>query len=288
MPKRNLLLCFDAFGTLFSPKRPIAQQYGEVARSLGHRGFTDDQVHDSFRTAYKQEAKRNPNFGKANGMNAEQWWTKPLVGAEQQLHDELVPRLLHRFWCEEGYTLMPGVLPLLRGLRNRYGETHGRTVVGVVTNSDERVPDILTSFGLRVSPLRFGTEPDKHNIASEQYDVDFTVMSYDVGHEKPDKRIFTAAEDMLKLLPGAADVDISAWDKVYIGDEYTKDVVGGRNADWYAVLVNGDAATTPDDVENLDGTTPGDLLQHLGDGHPAVALSSPERLAPWLGIHTTA
>lgn len=76
MPKRNLLLCFDAFGTLFTPKRPIAQQYGEVARSLGHRGFTDNQVNDSFKAAFKQEAKQNPNFGKANGMNAEQWWTK--------------------------------------------------------------------------------------------------------------------------------------------------------------------------------------------------------------------
>lgn len=35
MPKKNLLLCLDAFGTIFSPKRPIAEQYAEVARSFG-------------------------------------------------------------------------------------------------------------------------------------------------------------------------------------------------------------------------------------------------------------
>ncbi|KAK4547774.1 hypothetical protein LTR36_000732 [Oleoguttula mirabilis] len=290
MPKRNLLLCFDAFGTLFTPTRPIATQYGEVARSLGLGGFTDEQVHDSFKKAYKLSAKQYPNFGKADGMNAEGWWTdiihntfRPLVGAEQ-LHEELAPRLLYRFHSEEGYKLMPGVTSLLRGLRSRYQDHESRTVVGVVTNSDERVPDILTSFGLKVSPLKFGTKPMGSNTPGEQHDVDFSVMSYDVGHEKPDKRIFDAAEGMLKSLPGAGDSDLNAWDKVYIGDEYEKDVVGARDAGWYAVLINRDAAGTPDDVENLDEASPGDLLQYL-EGHPAVAFSGLERLAPWLGIH---
>lgn len=76
MPRKpNLLLCFDAFGTLFTPKRPIAQQYGEVARSFGLGPFSDDQVAKSFKAAFKNEAKRNPNFGKDDGMNAEMWWT---------------------------------------------------------------------------------------------------------------------------------------------------------------------------------------------------------------------
>lgn len=49
MTPRNLLICFDAFGTLFKPKRPVEQQYGEVARSMGLSGFTDDDVKASFR-----------------------------------------------------------------------------------------------------------------------------------------------------------------------------------------------------------------------------------------------
>ena len=73
MSKRNLLICFDAFGTLFAPKRPIAQQYGtaelysgtyardqlltasitgEVARSFGLSGFTDTDVANSFKQAF--------------------------------------------------------------------------------------------------------------------------------------------------------------------------------------------------------------------------------------------
>lgn len=49
MSKRNLLICFDAFGTLFAPRRPIAQQYGDVARAYGLSGFSDEDVAASFK-----------------------------------------------------------------------------------------------------------------------------------------------------------------------------------------------------------------------------------------------
>lgn len=75
MSKKNILLCLDAFGTLFKPRQPIAQQYGEVARQLGIVNATDDAVEALFRKAFKAEAKEHPNYGKAVGMNAETWWT---------------------------------------------------------------------------------------------------------------------------------------------------------------------------------------------------------------------
>lgn len=43
-PSRNLLICFDAFGTLFVPRRPVHQQYGEVAKALGMSGFSDEDI----------------------------------------------------------------------------------------------------------------------------------------------------------------------------------------------------------------------------------------------------
>ena len=71
--------------------------------------------------------------------------------------------------------------------------------VGVITNSDPRVPDVLSSLGLRVSPVRWGTKTeDPASVASRDYEIDFSVMSYDVGHEKPDRRIFEAAEEMFR------------------------------------------------------------------------------------------
>lgn len=58
MSKRNLLICFDAFGTLFRPRKPIAKQYGEVARSFGLGGFSDDDVHASFRNGGRRELSK--------------------------------------------------------------------------------------------------------------------------------------------------------------------------------------------------------------------------------------
>ena len=75
MSRRNLLLCFDAFGTLFHPRLPVAQQYADVARKHGLGGFSNDDVAASFKKAFKSEAKQNPNYGKANGLNPEKWWT---------------------------------------------------------------------------------------------------------------------------------------------------------------------------------------------------------------------
>lgn len=47
--KKDLLLCFDAFGTLFAPKTPVAAQYGEIARQHGLSGFSNDQVQNAFK-----------------------------------------------------------------------------------------------------------------------------------------------------------------------------------------------------------------------------------------------
>ena len=70
-----MLLCFDAFGTLFKPKIPIPEQYALVARQLGLNGFSLEQLETSFTAAYKSESKAHPNYGKESGMGAEKWWT---------------------------------------------------------------------------------------------------------------------------------------------------------------------------------------------------------------------
>ncbi len=75
MARPNLLLCFDAFGTLFRPKRPVYKQYGEVARQCGITGFSDNELHASFLAAIKDESMRNPNYGKATGLGPTLWWT---------------------------------------------------------------------------------------------------------------------------------------------------------------------------------------------------------------------
>lgn len=75
--KRNLLLCFDAFGTLFQPNTPIPRAYAQAA--LNHdvkitAKNPEADVGREFKRAFKEASARNPNYGKATGLGAEKWW----------------------------------------------------------------------------------------------------------------------------------------------------------------------------------------------------------------------
>ncbi|CAK4031909.1 uncharacterized hydrolase [Lecanosticta acicola] len=296
-PSRNLLLCFDAFGTLFKPRQPIGQQYADVARSFGLGGFSNDDVAKSFKEAFQKESKANPNFGKANGLNPEKWWTniitntfQPLIPPKQDIPKDFVPKLIHRFWCDEGYTLFPDVLPLVKRIREAHRSTDDQVVIGVITNSDDRVPDILKSFGMRVGSLRYGSNAHSESSSGDEHDIDFAVMSYDVGAEKPDKRIFTAAEEVLQVLLDSeatkTEHDLSQWRKVYIGDEYDKDVVGALEAGWNAVLIDRETTRGRKEVSWLDPKPPGDLYNTF-KSCKAVGFGSLAKLAEWLPSKTS-
>jgi hypothetical protein len=180
-------------------------------------------------------------------------------------------------------------------LLNQLRATHqhldsSRVVVGLITNSDNRTADILTSLGVRVSPVHYGNNKNQTNASptafqnsQAQYDIDFTVLSYDVGAEKPDRRIFTAAEEMLASLLAAEnqEVESSEWSKVYVGDEYAKDVVGATQAGWKAILIDREADGQREDVEWLHGDQPGSVFDVLARVK-AVGFRSLGQLAEWL------
>jgi FMN phosphatase YigB (HAD superfamily) len=143
---------------------------------------------------------------------------------------------------------------------------------------------------MSVSPARFGSSIKELSVpASEQYDIDFSVMSYHVGHEKPDKRIFEAAEEMLMRTIESRrisehspnDASVGAWRKIYIGDEYAKDVVGALGAGWNAVLVDRERGGESEDVMPLDDEPVGSLYD-VFEKQRAVAFRSLSRLAEWL------
>jgi hypothetical protein len=75
--KKNLLICLDAFGTLFTPRVPIPVAYAQAAAQHGidcGDTQTGSEVKSRFKDAFQNESKRNPNYGKAAGLGAEQWW----------------------------------------------------------------------------------------------------------------------------------------------------------------------------------------------------------------------
>jgi FMN phosphatase YigB (HAD superfamily) len=54
---------------------------------------------------------------------------------------------------------------------------------------------------------------------------------------RPDRRIFRAAEDMLKdLLPES--VEKADFEKLYVGDDLDKDIKGARAAGWHSLMLH--------------------------------------------------
>ena len=232
---------------------------------------------------------------------------------QNQAPTNLIPSLIHRFHSKEGtsktlasphpkskepsqltstpgYTLYPDVIPLLKQLKAKQHQPDaGRVVIGIITNSDNRTADILTSMGVRVNPWHYGDQPSHSSAAQSadaQFDIDFTVLSYDVGFEKPDARIFAAAEQMLASLLSAEPqqqrrVDPDEWSKVYVGDEYEKDVVGATQAGWKAVLVDRETAGQHEGVEWLHGDEPASVMAVLARTK-AVGFSSLKQFGEWL------
>ena len=249
--KKNILLAFDAFGTLFTPRQPIAAEYGYLARRHGLLGLREEDIDTSFQKAFKEESSEHPNFGKNIGMKAPEWWANvimktftPLVPTIDKLPDRLVPDLLRHFSSNEGYAIYPDVLPLfrrLRRLKNCRNEDEWpwqRTVVGVITNSDDRIPGILESFGLKVGPMRFRSGDRLRASDVEEYDVNFIVLSYDVGYEKPNKEIFEAADQVLEDVLIGSGAEAADFDKVFVGDDMEKDAQAASKAGWYGMLVD--------------------------------------------------
>jgi hypothetical protein len=263
--KKNLLLCLDAFGTLFTPCIPIPVAYAHAAASHGiNVGDPNNpsDVSSRFKSAFKTASQENPNYGKATGMGAEKWWGSiientftPFLRPNQTFPHALTQELLHTYSSSKGYDLYPDVRPffnMVRFANSRAKQNNvplgiwpwDKTIVGIITNSDDRVPGILSSFDLNISPHRYGTTDKKFvDRANEQAnDVHFTVLSYDVGFEKPDRRIFTAAEEMLDatLHSDGNNSTINDYEKLYVGDDLTKDYFAAQDAGWSSIHLQRD------------------------------------------------
>lgn len=184
-----------------------------------------------------------------------------MISAEdEKLLSTIAPELINRFNSKEGYEVFADAFDLVRDLATaRRRSAAPKTVVGLITNSDDRVPDVLSSLGFRVNTRRLG-EPDLQT-AIEPPDIDFTLMSYDVGHEKPHRRMFDAAKEMLA---SSRDLDLDEWNFLYVGDELEKDAFGAMDAGWDAVLVDRDsrydAKVSPAEKKNLLSSLPQMLI----------------------------
>ena len=118
-----------------------------------------------------------------------------------------------------------------------------KPIVGVISNSDDRVPSILSSFGLQVGLCRHGNDAQASFKAED--DVNFVMLSYDVGFEKPRSEIFDATKQMV-LFQGRY---------LHIGDDLQKDYYAAKRAGWEGLLLDRGVKTSQKQVEPIPRIT---------------------------------
>jgi len=124
--------------------------------------------------------------------------------------------------------VLPGTQELLQGLREKYR-------LAVISNSDGGMARLLDSRGLGQC-------------------FEAVIDSSTVGHEKPAPEIFRAALEALK---------VTAESSVYIGDIYSVDYLGARNAGMQAILMDQADAYATRNLPRIESLR--ELEQRLGE-----------------------
>jgi FMN phosphatase YigB (HAD superfamily) len=287
---RTLLLTFDAFGTLFHPRLPVPEQYAATAHQFGlsRTAVTPDKLATAFKDTFRAQMRQYPNYGRADVLRGQyggprQWWEEVIRGSfgrvlstengetrpetpKVHIPDGMVEALLDRFAGAEGYALYDDVLPFFRRmhkLKSANKWSFDRIIVGVVSNSDDRVPVVLKSLGLTVGDMRadqdqssmdlpgFEVRGMKKDVAGEHgkdyadgnldLDIDMVITSYEAGEEKPHRLIFDVARRQALKVARPWLTSRTKFKSVHVGDDFKKDYQGASDAGWESYLLPRDS-----------------------------------------------
>ncbi|XP_052414698.1 haloacid dehalogenase-like hydrolase domain-containing protein 3 [Carassius gibelio] len=192
---------WDVKDTLLKVRRSVGEQYCLEAERAGLK-VPAAQLETAFRQTYRQQLRLFPNYGRAEGMNSQVWWTGLVRDTFAQcavddpaLLDSLAHNLYHNFCGPENWEVFPDSNSTLKfctalGLEQ-----------GIVSNFDKRLEGILRGCGLL-----------NH--------FSFLLTSEEAGVAKPDPAIFIQAL-------GRCGVPASS--VVHVGDHFVKDYLTSRS-----------------------------------------------------------
>ncbi|GEQ71161.1 hypothetical protein JCM33374_g4842 [Metschnikowia sp. JCM 33374] len=220
------LVSFDLWGTLFTPRAPIAQQYYDI--SSGHYGIAKSvhSIEADFPAVFAQMESEYPNYGKYSTdiKSCDEWWSELIVRLYGMSRDDamakrLCEHLISHFSSKEAYVLYDDVIPVLEKLQAKNVRLIG------ATNSDYRVFSILESLGV-----------------AQYFPRTSVFLSYDLGVAKPNRDFFrTIAKQYYTQDSNAGDLSTmtefleNTW---HVGDHYEKDFVGAVKSGWNGVLLD--------------------------------------------------
>jgi putative hydrolase of the HAD superfamily len=194
------IIFLDAGRTLLYPAEPIGETYAAAGR---RHGAADDPA--ALESAFRDAFLSLRRGGRAQDRG---WWRevvlrtfRPLGGGDL---DALFDELYAHFSSPAAWRLYPDAIETVRTLRERGYRT------GLISNWDDRLTGLLRGFGLLAL-------------------LDPVVVSYRVGAEKPDPRIFRTA---------LAEADVPPRRALMVGDDEEADVRGARAVGMAAVLID--------------------------------------------------
>lgn len=287
----TLLLTLDGLGTLFKLKAPVAQQYLSVARNCGLKfKINEDELSSAFKAQFKSMSQNFPNYGKKQLASPEVWWKQLVnhsfkaVSGNRELPPDLANATYQHFSSQAAYQLYPDVRPFFQMLKHiRSDRSNPQVYVGVVSNSDPRISNVMKSLGLKIGvrpavnaeeaaqagkkAAREGKDISDvyklRNLYDESNDLDFVVTSYEAGHAKPHKEIFSSADFRAALLlwseivsqamgpsMSAMQKSLSAFPRIrrfgdalsnmsymHVGNDYEEDYRGALASEWQALYL---------------------------------------------------
>lgn len=210
-PVRAVL--FDAVGTLIEPVRSVGETYAVAARRHGVE-LPAWRLDDAFaRILARAKPMVFPGLSPPEAAAQERAWWRRVVrdtyrAADQQVRFDDFEACFAELWKwyagPEAWRERPEAGRTLRTLKA------AGLATGVISNFDQRLPDLLLALGLRK-------------------DLDAVVLPAHVGAAKPDRRIFECA---------LAALGVCAAEAVYVGDDADRDLAGARAAGVAAIHVH--------------------------------------------------
>lgn len=211
---RLRLITFDVTDTLLKFKTSPAKQYGEIGALYGVE-INEKQLSDNFKTHWRRMNEEHPNFGLRSGIGWENWWktivkgafqdSKPIV--EDKQLDEVAEQLINLYKTSVCWQYCSGAQNLLSYVRSK------GIPMGIISNFDPRLSQLLGNMKL-------------------SHFFQFVITSYDIGIEKPNKKIFEEAMFVSKI------DNLKTDECLHIGNKLFLDYHGAINSGWQAALID--------------------------------------------------
>lgn len=215
--RRIQAVLFDAVGTLILLREPVGESYARFAREHGV-ALPASRLDEAFARVIARAAPNvHPGATLAEAAERERDWWRARVRETFRAADGMArfddfeaffATLWDHYASASAWRLAPGAREGLAALRAR------GLRLGVLSNFDQRLPDVLGELGLDAC-------------------LETLTLPADAGAAKPARAIFAAALARLAL---------PAERVLYVGDDAEHDVAGAAGAGLHAL----DVATLPD------------------------------------------